>query len=165
MKVSGISENAATLLNLTTAVGRYYQVSRAARARVLNTTAECGRYLMPYFMGRRNECVYLLCLDAKCKVLCCKEVGQGSVNSAGVSIRRSVEVALGSNAASVILAHNHPSGLALPSGDDVYTTRRVAAALNAVEIRLADHIVVADDDFVSLVESGFYSPDETYTLV
>ena len=165
VKVSGISENAATFLNLTTAVGRFYLVSRASQAKVLTSTEECGKYMMPYFMGRRNECVFLLCLDAKCKVLCCKEVGQGSVNSASVSIRRIVEVALGANATTVVLAHNHPSGLALPSGDDVHTTRRVAAALNAVEIQLADHIVVADEDFVSLAQSGYYHPDEEYTLV
>ena len=102
----------------------------------------------------------MLCLDAKCKVLCCKEIGEGSVNSAGVPIRRIVETALGVNATSVILAHNHPSGLALPSREDIQTTRRVAMALDAVEIDLVDHIVVADGDFVSLAQSGLYSPDQ-----
>ena len=104
--------------------------------------------------------MFLLCLDAKCKVLCCKEVGEGSVNSAAIPIRRIVELALGANATTVILAHNHPSGLALPSGDDVQTTWRIARALNTVEITLADHIVVADDDFVSLVQSGHYRPED-----
>ena len=165
VKISGISENTATFLNLVTAVGRYYHVSRSKVQNVLTTTESCGEYLLPYFVGRRVECVYLLCLDAKCKVLCCKEVGEGSVNSAGVSIRRIVEVALGANASTVVLAHNHPSGLALPSGEDVQTTRRVAAALSAVEVRLADHIVVADDDFVSLAQSGYYHPDEEYTVI
>ena len=103
--------------------------------------------------------MFLLCLDAKCKVLCCKEVGEGSVNSAGVPIRRIVEVALGVNATTVVLAHNHPSGIAIPSCDDIQTTLRVAAALDAVEITLADHIVVADGDFVSMVQSGYYRPD------
>ena len=165
VKVSGISENAAMFLHLTTAAGRYYQVRRSAQQKVLTTTESCGEYLLPYFVGRRNECVFLLCLDAKCKVLCCKEVGEGSVNSAGVSIRRIVEVALGANATTVVLAHNHPSGLALPSGEDVQTTRRVAAALSAVEVQLADHIVVADDDFVSLAQSGYYHPEEEYTVI
>ena len=117
-------------------------------------------YLIPHFFGRRNETVFILCLDAKCKVLGCVEVGEGSVNSAGVPIRRIVETALAYSATTVVLAHNHPSGLALPSGEDVQTTHRVAAALNAVEISLADHIVVADDDFVSIVQSGYYRPDE-----
>ena len=102
----------------------------------------------------------LLCLDAKCKVISCNEVGQGSVNSAAVPIRRVVEMALGVNASSAILAHNHPSGLAIPSGEDIQTTRRLALALDAVEIQLVDHIIVADSDYVSLRQSGLYHPDE-----
>ena len=102
--------------------------------------------------------VFLLCLDAKCKVLCCQQVGEGGVNSAGVPIRRVVETALAANATTVVLAHNHPSGLALPSHEDIETTRRVALALDAVEIALADHIIVADGDFTSMVHSGYYRP-------
>ena len=100
----------------------------------------------------------MLCLDAKCKLLCCKEIGEGSVNSANIPIRRVVEIALAVNATTVILAHNHPSGIAVPSGEDVLTTKRLAAALDAVEICLADHIVVADDDYVSMAQSGLYRP-------
>ena len=153
-KVKGIGPNAATFLSLMNQVGRYYLVSRSQQNVILRTIKECGDYLIAFFYGRRNEKVYLLCLDAKCKVLCCKAVGEGSVNSAGVSIRRIVETALGANATSVILAHNHPSGIAVPSAEDVKTTQRVAAALNAVDICLVDHIVVADDDYVSMVHSG-----------
>ena len=98
--------------------------------------------------------MFLLCLDAKCKVLCCKEVGQGSVNSASISVRKVVETALAANATTVVLAHNHPSGVALPSEEDILTTRRIAAALNAVEVHLADHVVVADGDYVSIAQSG-----------
>lgn len=97
--------------------------------------------------------MFLLCLDAKCKVLCCREVGEGGTNSTGISIRRVVETALGVNASSVVLAHNHPSGVALPSPEDIQTTRRVAMALQAVEIVLVDHIIVADDDYVSIAQS------------
>ena len=153
-KVPGIKYNAATLLKLTTEVVRYSGVNEMMNIKILNSLDECGRYLVPFFRGRRNETVFLLCLDAKCKVLCCKEIGEGSVNSAGVPIRRIVETALGANATTVILAHNHPSGIAVPSGEDKQTTRRVARALSAVEITLADHIIVADEDFVSMVQSG-----------
>jgi len=129
-------------------------VNRSTQTVFLTSIRRCGEYLLPFFFGRRNETVYLLCLDAKCKVLSCREVGEGSVNSANVPIRRIVEMALAANATSVILAHNHPSGIALPSPEDVTTTHRVAAALATVDIQLVDHIVVADDDFVSMVQSG-----------
>ena len=159
-KVDGMGANAATFLALITQVGRYYQVKHSEAGKILPRIEDCGAYLTPYFMGRDKETVFILCLDAKCKVICCKLLGEGSVNSANVPIRRVVEVALSSNATTVILAHNHPSGLALPSADDIHTTYRVAAALNAVEITLADHIVVSNGDYVSMVQSSYYNPQE-----
>ena len=157
-KVEGMGPNAATFLHLTTAVCRYYMVNRAMQNTILNTVEKCAEYLVARFHGRRNETVYMLCLDAKCKLLCCQEVSEGSVNSAGVSPRKVVELALAANATTVVLAHNHPSGLAVPSGEDVQTTYRIASALDAVEIVLADHIIVADGDSISMAASGYYDP-------
>lgn len=163
-KVPGMGEASAAFLSLINAFTRYYQINRASSLVILNTLEQCGSYLMPFFYGRRNETVYLLCLDAKCKVLCCKEVGEGSVNSASVPIRRIVEMALGANATSAILAHNHPSGLAFPSDEDQLTTRQLAIALAAVDITLVDHMIIADDEFVSLRQSGRYNPDDCRLL-
>ena len=154
-KVPGIGENTATYLTMLPQIGRFYLVDRSQREVILTTIDKCNAYLVPHFFGRSTEVVYMLCLDAKCKVLCCREVGQGSINSAGISIRKIVEVALGTNATTVILAHNHPSGLAVPSAEDVQTTQRIFAALAAVDVHLADHIVVADGDYVSMVQSGY----------
>lgn len=162
-KVPGISGHSATLLALVTELARYYMVNCAERAKVLTTLDACGAYLVPYFFGRTRETVFLLCLDAKCKVLDCRQIGEGSVNAASISVRKVVEVALATNATTVILAHNHPSGVAVPSKEDIQTTRRVAAALAAVEVHLADHIVVAEGDFVSMVQSGYRFDD--YLLV
>lgn len=164
-KVKGVGEHTATLIALTTAVGRYYAVKRATNVEILDSTTKCGRYLVHQFFGRRNETVFLLCLDAKCKVLCCREVGEGSVNSANIPVRRVVEMALAANATTAVIAHNHPSGVAVPSDEDVATTYRLARALDAVEITLADHIVVADEDFVSLVQSGWYHPSQCAVIV
>ena len=159
VKVEGIGEHSAVLLRLINEMGRYYLVDRAQRERILPTIEDCARYLQPCFHGRTTETVFLLCLDAKCKVLCCREVGEGSINSAGISIRRIVETALREGASTVVLAHNHPSGIAIPSAEDVQTTRRIAAALRSVEVALADHIVVADGDYVSMVQSGYRFDD------
>ena len=153
-QIPGMGEASASYLHMITELGRYYMVHRSTQATILPTLEQCAEYMVPFFFGRRVEMVFLLCLDAKCKVLCCKEVGEGSVNSAGISVRKIVETALGANATSVVLAHNHPSGVALPSGEDIQTTRRIAMALYAVEITLADHIVVADEDYVSMAQSG-----------
>lgn len=165
LQVPGVGEGTVTFLKLIHETGRYYQVNRLSRPTILTTVEQCGEYLVPYFYNRRNETVFLLCLDAKCKVLCCKEVGEGSVNSASIPIRRVVEMALAANATSVVIAHNHPSGLAMPSDEDVCTTKRLALALGAVEIQLADHIVVAEDDFVSMLQSGLHNPENCIPLV
>lgn len=164
-KVPGMGENAAVFLSLLNAFSRYYQVNRVSDAVILPTIEKCGEYLTPLFTGRRNETVFLLCLDAKCKVICCREVGEGGVNTASVPIRRIVEIALGVNASSVVLAHNHPNGLALPSADDIHTTKRLAQALQTVNIELIDHVIVADEDYVSLAQSGMYKPNAEYTLI
>ncbi len=157
-KVPGIGASAASFLHLVREAGRYYQVNRIKHEKILSSTDKCIQFLTSFFVGRRNETVFLLCLDAKCKLLCCKEITEGSVNSASISPRRIVEMALGVNATSVVLAHNHPSGLALPSGEDLRTTHRIAAALQTVEIVLADHVIVADADAISLAQSGYYDP-------
>lgn len=159
-KVEGIGERSAVLLRLMAEISRYYQVNRAINEKILNSIEACGRYLVPRFVGRRNETVFLMCLDAKCKMLCCREISEGTVNAAGVSVRKVVETALAVNASSVVLAHNHPSGMALPSTEDVVTTRRIAAALRAVDVILVDHLVISDDDYVSLRQSNMYLPEQ-----
>ena len=164
-KVPGMGDGAANFIALLQALDRYRQDHQSNRPVILNTVEQCGRYLVPKFHNRRNEMVFLLCLDAKCKVICCKEVGEGSVNSASIPVRRLVEMALAANATSVVLAHNHPSGLAIPSEEDVCTTRRIAFALNSVEIQLVDHIVVADGDFVSMAQSGLYRAEDCQMTV
>ncbi len=159
VKVEGIGLKSASLIKVIKQMGRYYEISKARQERQLSTIDECGEYLKAFFKNRKNETVFLLCLDAKMKVLACLEVGEGSVNYASVPIRRVVEMALEAGASAVVLSHNHPSGIALPSGEDIQTTRRVAMALSAVEITLVDHIVVADDDYVSMVQSGYRFDD------
>ena len=164
-KVSGMGENSAAFLSLLNSFCRYYHIHRTTSVKVLDTLDKCANYLTPYLDNLRNETVFMLCLDAKCKVLACKKVGEGSVNSAAVPIRKIVEIALGFNASTVVLAHNHPSGLAIPSNEDQLTTRQLAAALSAVDITLADHVVVADGDSVSMCLSGWYNPNDCRMLV
>jgi len=154
-KVPGVSDHTAALLHLVPQLSRYYQVNCAQNMDVLASLEDCAAYLIPRFVGRTRETVFLLCLDAKCKLLCCREIGEGSIHAASISVRNVVEVALETNASIVVLAHNHPSGMAVPSDEDVQTTRRIAAALRSVDVHLADHIVVAEGDYVSIVQSGY----------
>ena len=161
-KVDGIGENAALFLSVLRQASGFYQINRNAKNKALTSTEAYGRYLVPYFSTQRREEVYLLCLDAKCMVLCCRKVGDGSINSTSISVRKIVEIALAANATSVVLAHNHPSGIAIPSAEDIATTKLVANALMMVDVVLNDHIIVADDDYTSMLLSRLYRPDDVY---
>ena len=165
MAVPGIREHTAVLLGLVKGISQKYLIDYKKGPRYLTNRKECGDFLLNWFVGRRDETVMLLCLDAKRALLACRVVSEGSVNTAEVSIRKVVEVALSVNATTVLLAHNHPSGLALPSMEDIVTTRRVGMALDAVGIVLEDHIVVADRDYVSLRDSNYYDPEACRMLV
>ena len=154
MKVPGIGQSAAELIALVPQIERRHLISRTRTESILTSTAQCGQYLVPFFHGAMEEQVYLLCLDAKCKALDCILVQSGDVNSAGISVRKVVRAALDANATSVVLAHNHPSGVALPSEEDKRVTQVIHDALDAVDVLLADHIIVADGDFVSLADDG-----------
>ena len=157
--VEDVGPNVSGYLSLLKSLWRRYEIQRADTATPLTTIRQCGDKIRPHFVNRTNETVFLLCLDAKCKAISCQLVGEGSVNSASISIRKIVEMALNANATSVVLAHNHPSGLAIPSAEDIQTTKRLGRALAVVEIVLADHLIFADGEFVSLVQSGKYSMD------
>ena len=156
MKVPGIGESAALLIKLVPQMSRRYMISRTRSDNILNSTQKAGNYLMQFFYGERDEVVYMACLDAKCKVINCKMIFRGGVNSANISVRKLVENALLYNSTSVIIAHNHTSGIALPSQEDIATTKKIEEALRAVDIILNDHIIVADDDYVSLADNGIF---------
>lgn len=151
--VPGVGENVATFLNLVLAAGRYYDMNRTADVTVLNDSVEYGNYLISRFKGRRNEMLYLLCLDAKGKLLCCKQLGEGDVVSINLPIRRVVEIALSVKASAVVLAHNHPSGLAVPSPEDMAVTKHLRQTLEGLGIVLADHILVSENEFISMAQS------------
>lgn len=165
MQVKGVGEHVAILLSMLKGISQKYLIGHEDHRVPLRTLQDCGKYLMDWFLGRRDETVMLLCLDAKRVPLACRIVSEGNVNTAEVSVRKVVEAALAVNATTVVLAHNHPSGLALPSMEDIVTTRRVGMALDGVGIELEDHIVVAGRDYVSLRDSNYYDPEACRMLV
>ena len=153
-RVNGVGPAAAALLKLTPQVYRRSRMAAAERERVLNSSQRAGDYLLELFTGETAEVLYELCLDRKGKLLACRRVGEGGVSSINVDLRKIVENALLTGASGVILSHNHPSGIALPSADDCAATVRVKEALKTVGLVLVDHIVVADGDYVSMADSG-----------
>jgi len=154
-KVEGIGESAAVLLKLVPQIQKKARLADAKRETALTSVSQFGAYLLERFHGEKNEVIYQLCLDRKGKLLVCKRLGEGDMSSANLDIRRMIENAILSSASGVVLAHNHPSGIALPSQDDYIATDQAKAALATIGVVLLDHIILADGDFVSLAESGY----------
>lgn len=96
----------------------------------------------------------MMLLDAKYKELFCGVISKGSMSECQLYIRKIVQLAVTNNAKYAALAHNHPSGVALPSEQDIYATNDINKALALVGVTLIDHFVVADRDFVSMSQSN-----------
>lgn len=154
MKTPGIGEHAAVLLKAVKELSGRYLTGRTDMENIVASVKDAYGLLRPYFFGARNERVYLLCMDGKGKSLGVRKISEGNLNVAEVTTRGVVEAALSLNAAQVVLAHNHVSGLAIPSVEDKATTGYLYRVLKTVGVELIDHLVFADDDMVSMKDSG-----------
>ena len=153
MEIEGMGEYSATLIKLVAAYTRIYMMDKTKDV-CLNSSEKAGRYLCARFVGFREETVYMLSLDAKYRVLATTILDRGSIEASEINIRKVVATALRYNAINVIIAHNHPSGVALPSPNDLTATQKIEIGLKTVGVKLVDHIIVAENDFVSLADSG-----------
>ena len=153
LKVDGIGERSAAFLKMIPQLARYYMTEKA-EDKIITSSRDAGEYLLPRYIGRTTEAVMVICLDNKNKVISTQVVHEGNVNTAEISIQAIATAALGCNATSVIVAHNHPGGLSLPSNEDIKTTEVICRTLSALNIKVLDHIIIADNDFVSLADSG-----------
>lgn len=133
--------------------------SRYLRARLkpgiaIGSPADSREFLLASLRDRPHEVFCCLFLDNRHRVLAFDELFRGTIDAAAVYPREIVKQALARNAAAVILAHNHPSGIAEPSQSDQLITRRIRDALELVDIRLLDHFVIGDNSCVSLASRG-----------
>lgn len=155
MKVSGVGESTAILISMIPQMARKYLEDKADAVNVVGGCGDIGAYLLPKFVGRTNEALMMVSIDNKNKVISCSVVAEGTVDSAKVSRRKVMEEAMKVKATRVVLAHNHPRGVAVPSAEDVAMTREIGRLFAQVGIELVDHIIIADDDYVSMAASGF----------
>jgi len=125
-----------------------------ARSAPLTNPEVTRDYLRAALRDRPHEVFCALMLDTRHRVISFEELFNGTIDSAQVHPRVVVERALGRRAAALIIAHNHPSGVAEPSQADLCITKRLADALALVEIRLLDHFIVGDSEVISLAERG-----------
>ncbi len=121
---------------------------------LLSSPALVRQYLRLQLARQQHESFMVLFLDAKNRLIACDAMFRGTLTQTSVHPREVVKAALAHNAAAVLLAHNHPSGMPTPSEADVLITRALAQALALVEVRVLDHFIVAGHQVHSFAEHG-----------
>ncbi|WP_074181681.1 RadC family protein [Vibrio bivalvicida] len=132
-----------------------YLAETLKRGDALTSPEQTKLYLSGLLRDKQREEFFVLFLDNQHRVICGESLFQGTIDAASVYPREVVKRALEHNSAALILAHNHPSGVAEPSQSDRRITRRISDALALVDIRVLDHFVVGDGEIVSFAERGW----------
>ncbi len=149
----GLSESAAIYLKMIPEMSRLYYESKLSCDNIIEVE-NIGEKFKIKFIGRTNEAVALILGDAKGKMIYFDIVSKGSINSSDVPIRKIVDLSLRHNAKTAFIAHNHPSGSAFPTTEDIETTRVLRETLESIGVILVDHFIITEDDYISLRESG-----------
>lgn len=150
----GLGEAKYVQLQAVLEMARRHLDEQIARGEACTSPAVVAQYLNVRLRGRPHEVFAVLLLDNQHRLLAYEELARGTIDGAAVYPREVVRAAMQHNAAAVILAHNHPSGVAEPSAADRALTERLRQALALVDIRVLDHLVVGDGEPVSFAERG-----------
>ena len=150
----GLGEARYTLLQASLEVSRRHLFAALREADVLGSPEDVRRYLALHLTGLPHEVFAALLLDNRHRVIEYRELFRGTIDSAAVYPREVVKHCLARNAAAVIFAHNHPSGVAEPSDTDVRLTRKLVDALALIDVRVLDHLVIGQGVQTSLAERG-----------
>lgn len=149
-EIDGIGESAAVFLKLIPHLCREYTIDKnSSNEKNLNIEDACDKLVLK-FIGRTEEVVALMLFDAKGKIVYEGVINKGTVNAVDLYARRIIELIVNYSACSAILAHNHPSGFATPSKSDINSTKKINQILLGMKVHFLDHLIVAEDDYISL---------------
>lgn len=151
----GLGEAKFVQLQATLEMAQRYLSETLKRGDALTSPEHTKLYLSSVLRDRQREAFYILFLDNQNRVIQDEVLFEGTINAASVYPREVVKRALEHNAAALILAHNHPSGVAEPSQADRRITQRLCDALGLVDIKILDHFVIGDGEIVSFAERGW----------
>ena len=149
-EIEGIGENSAIFLKLMPEIARIYQEDKHMINKKVPSLEDCYNKLVSEFTGRTEETVAIMLFDSKGKIVYDGIINKGSVNAVEIYSRRIIELLSAYSATSIIIAHNHPSGIALPSREDIRSTDKLKIIFENMSVAFIDHIIVADGDFVSM---------------
>ena len=155
LTIRGIGPTSAIVLKFIPQMCAYYLENKTKKNEKLNSSETMADYLRPKFFGKTVEEFYMLALDGKNNILRCVQISYGTGNATSLSISKIVAEAVKAEAASVVLAHNHPRGSAMPSADDLCATQSVMRALETVGIELLDHLIFTETEYLSFADSVY----------
>lgn len=151
----GVGDACYAMLQGALELGHRYLECRLRRGTALGSPADTRRFLSARLRHHEHEVFACLFLDNRHRLISFEELFRGTVNGASVHPREIAKRALHHNAAAVIIAHNHPSGVAEPSQADRAITGRIRDAMALIDVRLMDHFVVGDGEITSFAERGW----------
>ena len=148
-KVKGVGDTVATLLHLMPSLFQRYQMSKTTEKRY-DSAEKLAEYLIGYYTDKPREQIVLVLLDNSCRIIRICQISEGSPSTVKIDMRRVLSCVLQYNAASVVLAHNHPRGECMPSRADILQTSVLRDLLKKIDVSLVDHIIVAENHWYSL---------------
>jgi len=154
LQTDGVGKDSGLLIRLVRDLAVRYLEQTARKKPHIGSTPELIKYCKAYFGGAREEEFRVIYLDNMLHIIDVETLQKGTVNQAAVYPRKVLEHALKRKASGVILVHNHPSGYAQPSPDDVRITRTIMETARKLDIKVHDHLIVGADSWYSFREKG-----------
>lgn len=161
MQVEGIGEYAATFLTLVQGAAKQALRTKETDRAKLSTRQAAVDYCIRLLHGEKRELFYAICLNGKMETIGDVLIAKGSLSDVPAYPRIVMDAVLTHNAHAVLLCHNHPSGSAAPSPQDLDATRTLLHLLSEIEVVLIDHIIVSDQNAVSMVRNGWIKQTST----
>ncbi len=154
--VPGVGHSTAVVLKFIPQMCAYYLNNKQSHKRTpLDSVRAVGEFFMPKFFARTEEALYMAAVDDRRMLLRCVLISEGTANATSICVTKIVSEALKYKATGVVLAHNHPRGLTLPSGDDMAVTQEVYRALQMVNVQLLDHLIFSENEYVSFAQTNY----------
>lgn len=154
LKLPGVTKKVATLISTIVPLVRVWERCNMDDEQRISNTREAEAYCRSLLLGERHEKFYVVCLNARCKVLGYRKISDGSLSEVSCYPRMVMETALNYNAHSILCAHGHPGGTCAPSPEDITSTLQLQKLLYGVGIMMLDHIIVAGDRCYSMMTHG-----------
>lgn len=158
--IPGVGPEAARFLRLVIRLSQAYLEERSWNLRRIYDTASAVEMFRPKFLGRKTEAVCLMLLDGRGRMVYNEIICEGSLSEVPLYLRQVLQLCMEYKVEEVFLAHNHPSGMAVPSQNDLVVTDRLLVALDSINVVLCDHIIFADESYYSFLESGVLNRQE-----